>query len=385
MHQTKYVFYLLMLVLMFNACIKPYEPDIQTGDLKKYVVNGTISDMDEKQTINISITSPINNPEYIPVNNCMVLIKDNKGNTFAMMDEGKGNYSTSIPPEFFVSGSSFKVEITTPTGVHLASEFDTYNESPEIDSVYFELDELPDHIPGVFTKGIQFYLDLDATKVQSRFFRWEAVETWEYHASYPVEWYYDGEIHHVVPPDYTNKVCWSTRLIPEVYTLTTINLVENKFERMNLHFVSNKTSRLAYGYSLLINQFAVSEAAYIYWDKLRLNSNLEGGLYEKQPLAIKGNMRNVSNPDEDVLGFFCVASKHSKRIFISRVPGLPLEYYTYCSPSVLRKGLRELNPAEFPSYLMGDAFTYYLVELNVECVNCTKLGGSNVKPDFWPY
>ncbi|MDO9512110.1 MAG: DUF4249 domain-containing protein [Bacteroidales bacterium] len=385
MHQTKYVFYLLMLVLMFNACIKPYEPEIQTIDLKKYVINGTISDADALQKLNISMTSAIGDPQYLPITACNVVISDNKGNTFFMDDAGNGNYTTWINQSSFIPGVAFKVDVITPDGTHIVSDFDTLTECPAIDSVYFRVEDIPDNIPGVFTQGIQFYLDLDATSVKSHYFRWEAIETWEYHATYPLEWWYDGVIHHVVPPDYSNMVCWSTRLIPEIYTISTNNLVENKYHMLPLHFVSNRTSRLAYGYSLLIKQFALSELAYIYWDKLRINSDQQGGLYEKQPLAIKGNMHNLSNPESEVLGFFSVASLRTKRLFIHDVPNLPLDYYTYCSPSALWKGLQELTPSRYPAYLMGDALTYYLIELNVECINCTILGGSNVKPDFWPY
>jgi len=254
-----------------------------------------------------------------------------------------------------------------------------------VDSVYYIRKDLPTNITGQVISGIQFYVDLDGGNINSRFFRWEAIETWEYHVDYPREWYYDGSVHHISPPDYSRKVCWATQLVKNIYTLSTEDLVQNKYDRLFLHFVDNHTSRLKYGYSLLINQFALSEAAYSYWDQMRINSSEQGGLYEKQPLSISGNLHNNTNPDQKVLGFFSASSVESKRIFIRNVENLELDFPTFCTPGVLRKGLIEISPEDYPAFLMGNDKGYWNVQLANECVDCLSIGGINIKPDFWPY
>jgi len=385
MHRINVFFFLLLIVgLMISSCIKTYVPDILSKDENKYVINGAVTDIDGTQTVNISVTSPIDDPQYLPVPGCVVKISDDNGNEFQMEDMGDGDYKTFIDPAYLLSGVSFKLEVTTPAGDHIVSDFDQLSECPVVDSVYFKRKDLEGNEAGKYTLGIQFYIDLHGTENSSHFYRWEPIETWEYHAEYPLEWYYDGTVHHVTPPDYSRSVCWSTIKIPQVFTLSTDNLAENKYEMYPLHYVNNLTSRLGYGYSLLLNQYALSKAAYIYWDQLRINSDQQGGLYEKQPLAIKGNMHNLTNPDSDVLGFFGATSVKSKRIFIQNVPDLPLDFSNLCSPAGLRKGLIEITPRDYPGYLMGDAERYYLVLLNPECVNCLVSGGTNVKPDFWP-
>ena len=108
-----------------------------------------------------------------------------------------------------------------------------------------------------------------------------------------------------------------------------------------------------YGYSLLINQFALSEAAFSYWDQLRINSVNQGGLYEKQPLSIKGNLHNNTNPDQEVLGFFSASSVKSKRIFVKAVKNFEFDFSTYCAPDPLGfVGLKAIEPSEYPAFLM---------------------------------
>jgi hypothetical protein len=116
-----------------------------------------------------------------------------------------------------------------------------------------------------------------------------------------------------------------------------------------------------------------------------MNSGERGGLYERQPFTIVGNMHNITNPDQEVLGFFAASSVKSKRIFVRNVENLNLEFQPVCSPSVLRKGLIEISVEDYPAFLYGTEEGYAMVLLSNDCVDCLTLGGTNVKPEFWPY
>jgi hypothetical protein len=154
------------------------------------------------------------------------------------------------------------------------------------------------------------------------------------------------------------------------------------YQKFPLNFVDNKSARLHYGYSLLVKQFALSESAYYYWEQLRINSNEQGGMYSKQPLAIKGNMTNITNPDHSVLGFFEATSVRSKRVFASNIENLEIEDSPICAPLFLRFGFRDIEEREYPAdFIWVNGAVYTLQE---PCVNCLIFGGSNSKPIFWP-
>lgn len=386
MRQINIILFSCLLALLMFSCIKPFYPEISSKDVNKYVVNGQVDNQGGIQTVTISKTSPIQDPAYIPVLGCSVKIMDDKGHEFQMTEASNGNYEAVIDQSYVTPGSSFKVEIITPDEVTIVSDFDRVNSSPLIDSLYFVPKSIPTSDPAVYQQGIQYYINLNGNDADSRYYRWEGVETWEYHAEHPLIWYYDGTVHQVWPPDSSKMVCWRTQVVSGVFTLSTRNLSENKYSRLPLQYVDNKTSRLAYGYSLLVRQIALSEEAYIYWDNMRINSMSQGGLYEKQPLSIKGNLHNLTHPDQDVLGFFSASCITSKRIFTGPIHGLVLDFSTFCSPVWLGKGgLANIFPYEYPAALVGDQYSYTMFIMNNECVDCTTLGGTTVKPDFWPY
>ena len=375
-----------MLVLMlFPSCIVPYDPHIPDKNVNKYVVSGQVNDNSEFQSVSVSMASPIDNPNYIPVSGCYVRIFDDKGNEYELQESDPGIYQVQIDKSYLIPGTSFRVQILTSDGIDIKSDFDQMSECPEIDSVYFIRKEMQSTVPGQITKGLQFYIDLNAGNINSHFFRWEAIETWEHHAKYPKRWWWNGSVHEIIPPDSSKMVCWSTELVKNIYTLATTGLVENRYTMLPLQFVDNHSARLMYGYSLLINQFALSETAYSYWDQLRINSNEQGGLYQKQPLSIVGNLHNYTNPDQVVLGFFGVSSVKSRRIFISNVDDLPFDFTDYCSPAPLGFfGFREILPDEYPAYLLGDNTGPFAIVLGQYCIDCTALGGTTTKPNFWP-
>lgn len=386
MLQTKLVMILVLLALMLPSCIIPYDPHIDLTNVNKFVVSGQVNDNDELQTVSVSKASPVGAPQYLPVSGCYVRIFDDRGNEFPMQENEMGIYKGRIERNYLIPGTSFKVDVLTPDGINLESDFDRMNECPEIDSVYYIWKEFPKEDPDNITNGLQFYVDLDCGKISTRFFRWEAIETWEYHVAYSKEWYYDGSVHRIVPPDSSRKTCWSTELVKNIYTLSTEDLVENKYYMFPLNFVDNHTSRLRYCYSLLINQFAMSEAAYSYWDQLRINNSELDGLYEKQPLTIIGNLHNNTNPDQKVLGFFSASSVKSRRIFVMNVKDISFDFSTFCTPEPLGFfGLREIEPDEYPAYLEGNNMGPFNIVLSQYCVDCLVLGGINIKPDFWPY
>lgn len=384
MHRNKAKLILFLVFTLLLGCEKAFDPKIKGSDASKYVINGGVFAGADIQTVHISLTSPISEPQQKPVSGCQVSIFDDRGNNFFLQDMGNGDYQASIDQEFLRVGTAFRLDVLTRDGKLLQSDFDSLLACPAVESVYFEIEDLEGNTSQDVTKGAQFYLDFKGSNTDSRNLRWVLEETFEYRSMYAREWVYDGEVHHIVPPDSSLMFCWRTAQIPEIFTLTTNNLNENAYSRLPLHFVSDQSVRFEYGYSLLVKQFSLTDAAFNYWDQMRQNSLLGGSLYETQPLAIKGNVNNLSDPDQEVLGYFGASQLKTQRIFTTN-PGLILDYDSYCSPTTLRIGVREIDPSNYPAYLMGDAVTYYPVWLNEECVDCTSKRGVTIKPDFWPY
>lgn len=382
MHQIKKISLILTMALL-SGCIKPYDPKIDAGAVHKYVVSGRVTDLEGWQQVEVSSASPVESPEYFPVKGCLVTIRDDKGNDFSLQEEVPGIYRVWMDHEQLTRGTAYQVSVVTPGGEELVSGYEKMPAGPQLEPVYYFIEDHPTSDPNRTVRGMQFYVDLDAEGDYSQYYKWEIMETWEYHAAHPLEHYYDGTFHKVDPPDYTNNVCWYTGLVKDIFTISTGSLAHNTYKQYPFHFIDGHTPRLGILYSMLVSQLALTEEAYNYWDQLRINSKGQGGLYEKQPLAIKGNMVNLTNPGNDVLGYFYAASESSVRYFYHDVEGIEVNFYNGCSEDGLgRFGWKEFGPNDYPVYYYFNGGQLRI--LSSECIDCRRLGGTTVKPDFWP-
>jgi hypothetical protein len=382
MQRNKVLSGILVILFMIAGCIEPFVPRLNSVAEDMYVVSGEVTDQEGFQTLSISKASSITKPKYIPAGGCLGTIEDDKGNEFSLEEYETGKYRVWIDQGYLIPGTSYRLRVTTPSGDEILSDFDRMPSCPAIDSVYYEREDIIAPNTGTNLKGLQFYVDVQGEENDSRFYRWTADETWEHHSPYPRTYYYDGTEHRIRPPDYTYSVCWSTMPVQGIFTLTTTNLVSNSYKMLPLHYVDNQTNRLLVGYSVLFTQHALSENAYDFWEKLRINSEKQGSLYEKQPLSVEGNLHNISHPETPVLGFFGSSSVTQKRLFVNGIQDLEIAD-THCSPEELGNGgWKSIDIWEYPVYYI--LVNYKVFTLQQTCWDCRTHDNDIIKPEFWP-
>jgi len=380
MFTNKAIASILCLLILLTGCTEPYMPHIDQGPGEAIVVNGQVTDREGYQVISISVTSPFNDPGYLPLSGCKVEIHDQEEHVFTGEESEPGKYSVWIDKEFLEPGTSYRARIITPGGEEILSAYDMMPAPAVIDTIYFEREERTAGVTGRTVPGLQFYADITGTGSDSRHYRLSIEETWEYHTLYPIEGYYDGRVMYVYPPDYSKNVCWKTQLVKNIFTMSTVPLVDNFHKGYPLQFTDNTTKKLLIGYSPLVTLYAVSEASYDYWEQQRVNSEDQGGLYDHQPVQVRGNLENTTDPEKKVLGFFGAAAMDQKRIFVEGIEDMEFpDDLNLCEPMSLgREGWRQFRRSDYPIYFVGS-------QLQVEkiCVDCTYQGGVTSKPAFW--
>lgn len=369
---------LFIILSTLSSCIEPFSPSLGNQSTAKYEINGVITDQEGYQTVSVSMTSTFENPNYSPLSFCDVKILDNNGHVFQLTESTGGEYKAWIEKEYLVPGNSYQVKVITPSGVEIISDLEKMTECANVDSVYFIRKDMPTTDPNSPLKGIQFYIDLKGKDTDSRYYRWEVEETWEHHAVYPKTIYVKqfGGIDTCFPPDYSRFICWTTQKLKNIFTLSTDNIGQNKATMQPLNFVDNQTQRLKYGYSLMIHQFTLSEAAFKFWDNLRINSSKQSGLINSQPLRVKGNLKSTTNPELDILGYFSASSVKTKRIFVRNVDNLEVP-----DPTCIPPRLPTPRDSGVKYYLSIDGVLYVIEST---CVECDYKDGVTLKPDFWP-
>jgi len=340
--------------------------------------------------IEISRSTPYNEPFYQPVGGCVVMVTDENGDMIPFQEGERGKYSADIPGSFLAVGKAYSLQVFTPDQREYCSEYDTLLACPSIDSIYYEVETRETSDPDFFLGGIQFYMDMTGAASDSRDIMWQLEETWEYWSALFSQYIRrEGEeVTNFHSKEFFYK-CWKTYPIREIYTETTRNLSVNALRRNSLNFVSNETDRLKITYSLLVKQQSLTRRSYVYWEKMKAQSGETGGLYESQPSSAIGNICNTTDPDEVVLGIFYATQQQTKRIMVVNWRGendlfeFKIPYLT-CEWESATGSFQ--SAGDFPYYLKSAHWTGYgppYLTGDRICFDCRIRGGINVKPDYW--
>jgi putative hemolysin len=191
----------------------------------------------------------------------------------------------------------------------------------------------------------------------------------------------DGN-HDLIKPDYSNFVCYKMDKLKSIFVLSTDGFSQNSYSKYKLHYVKDQTQQLEYKYSLLVNQYSLSENAYNYWENLRKNNQETVDLFGKQPANVKGNIHNINDTTDVALGYFGVSSVQSKRIMVLPIEGLLFDKAQPCKAYKIENPL----PPDRPMYFVNDYDENWIPYTGIgapECIFCTMAGGTTVKPPYW--
>ncbi len=358
----------MVLILLTGGCVTEFIPE--SKDAKQMVViEGMITDQPVANRVKVSMSMPLDkllNP--VPVRSAIVQIKDDKGNMWTLTEKEPGCYYTD-PRQFRgVPGRMYALLVNTFTGLYVSS-FVEMTASPPIDSLYYEKEFVKLNQLGQVVEGCRIYLDTRDPSNNARHFRWDYSETWMIRLPY------------LVP----NNICWITLESNQVFLGNTSYLTESKVSRFPLKSIATETDdRLRELYSMLVTQYTISEEEFRYWEKIQKMTDKTGGLYDVIPMNVEGNMRNVADPEEQVLGYFSVSSAVSRRIFIKDYFAGLKDLYSGCPYATvpINQTIRYLGDIYWIIIMNYDEGTKTYTD-QLRCADCTTRG-STVRPDFWP-
>jgi len=372
-----------LFLVLATGCIEPFEPDIQESN-EVMVIDGRITDQPGIQTISVSISSPYKQPRFRPVSGCVVRVEDDEGFGITFLESEPGIYQSGLEPGFLVVGKAYKLQVIAPDDQVYESDYDVFLACAPIDDLSYRLEVQGTSDPDVNYYGIRFYLDMAGGPEDARNYLWTFEETWEYISYYKIQYIWNGSaLLDYTPELHGKKVCYLTKLLENYEVGSSSLLGSNEIRQQPLHFVSNQTPRLQEQYSLLVAQHSLSPEAFLYWDKMRAQSGDAGGLFETQPSRTTGNISNIADSEEKVLGYFFVSQVQEKRITVSEDFDFPIAGFD-CPLDTTR------SPKDFgkdqPIFLYsvsimgrGPPYAYSYRE----CHDCTYRGGVTTKPDYW--
>ena len=397
---------ILFAVIIFITCIDPYTPRFSASDAVM-VVEGLLTNDNRSYQVRLSYTRQAKDSAANTISDASVQISDDAGNTANLAFAGNGIYKTDSLTFRGEVGKKYVLHIHMTNGNEYASDTCEMLDVPDIDSVYYGRDLRYTKNQTNLMLGISIYVDTREALNESTFLRWDFDETWKFRVPFPSTYEYinDSTIPQI-SPDKVNDVCYRSASSTSIIIGEVNGSISDRLQKQFVTFITpSESNKLSVRYSILLHQYSISYNEYKFWNDLKKMDESVGDIFGSQPFAVSGNIKNIADPNEHVLGYFQVSAVKHKRIFINYDQLIPIGIKNYTCPcKALAKSPRDyamgwgtpptwdeifemftINPGGYelvePQF-GSNGLLSKLVFTKAECADC-RVEGVRKKPDFW--
>ena len=334
------------------ACVDSLEQTLR-GTVNVVVVDGTITNLTEPQIIrlNRSKADPLTGRfGTLPLTKASVEILVDSVQTIPMTETEAGRYQA---PDGFMGlmGHVYQLRFTLSDGSRYQSTPEVMPAVPAIQRVYERFNptslstQLYDGTINSYRGANDFFVDWQDPADQHNYYRWDW-KLWEkqdwchtcqqgfYMINSPIDntlyedCYPDDQRNGYYVHDYACRgSCW------EIIRNFDLNLFDDQFSNGGL-IQRRRVAQIPYyqdrGCLVEIRQTSLTQPAYLYYKLVEEQTERSGGLADSPPTALVGNVQNVANSRENVVGYFAASATAPLRYWLdrkqntSRPPGLYL-------------------------------------------------------------
>ena len=358
-----------LLAVFVAGCVDPEDLTLR-GTVDVVVVDGTITNLAEPQIIrlNRSRADPLTGRfGVLPLTKITVQVVVDSAGVIDCHETVPGSYQ--LPSDFRgQAGHAYQLRFTLANGTRYASMQQIMPAVPPVSkvSVQFNPKAIPPIVLNGFTAGYELLIDTQDPVSQRNYYRWD----WDLYekqdwcksctqgyymtnkltlvSSYPNALIYRAEPDlledcfdappselrdgsHTATPyfifDYTCRTqCW------EIIHSNTITLFNDQYANGGLILSKNVGQIPYYTHNpalITIRQSSLTPDAYQFFSLFQQQTQNTGGLADTPPAALVGNVRNVADSQEKVVGYFTAGAVSSIRYWLDKKDafGLPLGGY----------------------------------------------------------
>ncbi|TLU98876.1 DUF4249 domain-containing protein [Dyadobacter luticola] len=345
-HRLTIIFTILLTCLA--ACVEPFS--VKFAAAQEYiVVDGVVTDLDGPQIITLARTNPDAKNESseftqtiwtkgqstLPLTSAKVKIVVNGSQTFDLTETDPGIYQLPLSFRGKV-GDAYQIHFSTPEGKSYESSSETMLSVAKVNRAYDAFN--PKGIPklsefyGDYTPSNDIYLDFDDPAGEKNFYRWQWT-LWEIQKTcqtcnqgkyylFDTENGTDGDCFKdlTLKPnnifDYIcEDLCW------DIFYSTDINIFADTYTNGQ-----SQKDKLVAQIPLLqsnpclisLQQNSLTPNAYRFLKLIQDQAVNSGTLADTPPAPIQGNVTNVEDKNELVIGFFTASSVSEYRTMLWR-------------------------------------------------------------------
>lgn len=370
---------------MIFSCEEEYMPDFVLEDMQPILIVDGFINTDGNSSFKLSETIPLSQKD-VPtvVSNAILSIESNTGLTYTSASHtGGGKYTIAHSELSHTMEYRLRIKIGAK---EYTSAFVKPQSAPEITSIDWQQTDI----------GTDIQVSTVNTESGSNFYRWEFEEDWRYSSRFPT--YFKFANNQISPryPEENISFCYNHATSSDILISSTESFVENRLDKHIVQHIPNLSEKIMYRYTILLKQYSISKASYVYWSILKKNSESVGDIFGSMPSELKGNIVNVSNASEPVIGMIEAGKVSQKRIYINAAEFTPswravIPDYAGCYEEEVAVNdavaFFRQNPNSMVTYAIfkneaSPIPTHYAYS-PVRCSDCTLRGGSLIAPVFW--
>jgi hypothetical protein len=373
----KRVYLILFGLLALGGCKDKYVSPYKSPGTGYLVVEGYITGNGPTKFVLSHTVKLPGDSVSPPEKGANVSVEGDNNSVFRLSEQAGGQYG--VDTMALNAGVRYRLRIKTSGGKEYLSDYVAYKPTPPIDSLNWVLN--PDQLV--------VYANTHDPANATRYYQWAYDEVWEYHsAEYTGLKYVDSNVTVVgrLPSEQIFR-CWEGGPSTSIIIASSAKLSQDEIYRHPLINIPVGSYKVSVLYRITVRQYALTEDAYNFLSIMQKNTESLGSIFDVQPSAVKGNIHNVSDPTEPVIGFVSAGTVDRRVMYISRGQLSFWPYYFSCSsPDRPIPNIRDSLIAYFGSGSMipitGDRGGY--LSNFTDCLDCRALGGTTVAPADWP-
>ncbi len=338
-------------VILFGSCLAPIEFDTENigGTL---TVSGQISSMQDRNVIQLGLTADTERLPY-PLSGASIVLFDDAGGSYFYIEDPSSPGTYTLYDVAGIPGKTYHIRITTPDG----GEYESVAEKmPEVvgqlvtnyEIVEEEITDLEgivsmEHFIKVYTNS-----SLPVTAKPS-YLKWETEEAF---LLSPTD--FPDPFGNIPPPCFIRQNADPQRI-------ALFNGAELNTTSINNLLVASRIVDWTFfeKHYFTTYQTSLTQEGYEYWRKVNILANQVGSIFDSPPAEITGNMYNVNDRSEKVLGYFQAVNQTLNRIVMYP------------------------NDFSFPLLLPNCTYSENRAEYPGRCLDCTIVRNSSYNRPDW--
>jgi hypothetical protein len=373
---------LVLICMLLYGCKEKFLPEIKENNVNYLVIEGLINTGNDSTIFTLTRTFKLNNKAVeVGEKAAIVQVESEAGTTYvlpALVKAGRyGRPSLGLDPT-----KKYRLRIRTTDQREYLSNFVESRTSQPMDELKYDFKN----------EHLNVYAYSRDPSGNSRYYRYNYIETIEYTSS--LVSYYKVASNKVVDriqPDDMIWRCYRPILSNTIVLASTAALEKDEVADVYIVSVPRGSFKIRLGYSIAVRQHVLTKEGFDFYEALKKNTESIGSIFDAQPSQLFGNIRSITDPSEVVIGFISAGTFTEKRVTFTSAD-FPNEWFkpreidSLCLATVKPMSAAAIvaqHPVWVPLDIALGGTGAYNASNNLDCVDCRRQGGTNIKPPYW--